>query len=178
VGNSLQEQLLKAGLVDEQKLKEARTKKRKTPKKGSVRSSGGEEERVRARQAAAEKAARDRELNRRLQEETHRRAEANELRQLIHANRLPRRDGDVPYSFQDGQALKRIYVTAEQQRGLARGRLAVVRQDTGYEVIPAEIADRVRARNSSLVLVHNRPEAETSEEGDYAEFKVPDDLMW
>jgi uncharacterized protein YaiL (DUF2058 family) len=160
VGSSLQDQLLKAGLVDEQKLKQARTDKRKKQKK-VVRSGdpAQEAERRQAREAAAEKAHRDRELNRLHQEEARRRAEANELRQLIHTNRLPRRDGDVPYSFQDGTALKRIYVTTDQQRGLAQGRLAIVRQDTGFEVIPAAIADGAQDK-------------------EYADFKVPDDLMW
>jgi uncharacterized protein YaiL (DUF2058 family) len=174
VGNSLQDQLLKAGLIDEQKLKQARTGKRKAQKKGVV----DDQARARARQAEAEKAARDRELNRRQQEEARCRAEANELRQLIHTHRLLRRDGEIPYSFQAGQALKRIYVTAEQQRGLAQGRLAIVRQDNGYEVIPAEIAERVRARDASLVLVHNTTGQEPAEDADYADYKVPDDLMW
>jgi uncharacterized protein YaiL (DUF2058 family) len=174
VGNSLQDQLLKAGLIDEQKLKQARTGKRKAQKKGVV----DDQARARARQAEAEKAARDRELNRRQQEEARRRSEANGLRQLIHTHRLLRRDGEIPYSFQDGQALKRIYVTAEQQRGLAQGRLAIVRQDNGFEIIPAEIAVRVRARDASLVLVHNTPGQEAAEDADYAGYKVPDDLMW
>ncbi|MEJ2388223.1 MAG: DUF2058 family protein, partial [Chromatiaceae bacterium] len=103
--SSLQDQLLKAGLVDEQKLKQARTDKRKKQKKAAAAGGPGqEEERRRAREAAAQKAQRDRELNRLHQEEARRKAEANELRQLIHTNRLPRRDGDVPYTFQDGKA--------------------------------------------------------------------------
>lgn len=177
--SSLQDQLLKAGLVDEQKLKQARTGKRKKQKKAAAAGGPGqEEERRRAREAAAQKAQRDRELNRLHQEEARRKAEANELRQLIHTNRLPRRDGDVPYTFQDGKALKRIYVTAEQQRGLAQGALAIVRQDTGYEVVPAAVAARVSTRDPSLVLVQNQPGSDGLEDSDYADFKVPDDLMW
>jgi uncharacterized protein YaiL (DUF2058 family) len=179
VGSSLQDQLLKAGLVDEQRLKQARSDKRKKQKKAAAAgNSHHEEERRQARQAAAQKAQRDRELNRVHQEEAGRKAEANELRQLIHTNRLPRRDGDVPYSFQEGPALKRIYVTADQQRGLAQGRLAIVRQDTGYEVVPASIASRVSARDPSVVLVQHQPGSDGLGDSDYADFKVPDDLMW
>jgi len=179
VGSSLQDQLLKAGLVDEQKLKQARTDKRKRQKKAAAAAdSHPEEERRQAREAAAQKARRDRELNRLHQEEARRKAETNELRQLIHTNRLPRRDGDVSYNFQDGQAFKRIYVTADQQRGLAQGRLAIVRQDTGYEVVSASVAARVSTRDPSLVLVQNQPGSDGLEDSDYADFKVPDDLMW
>jgi uncharacterized protein YaiL (DUF2058 family) len=179
VGNSLQDQLLKAGLVSKQKAKQTRTQKRKKKKQAGGSDQAAEENRRRSQQAAAEKAKRDRELNRRREEEARRRAEENELRQLIHAHRIGRRDGEVPYNFQDGDSLKRIYVTSEQQTGLAQGRLALVRQDKVYEVIPSEIAERVVVRRPEIVLVLNRPGEDEGEEGEeYAEHRIPDDLMW
>jgi len=178
VGNSLQDQLLKAGLVDEQQVKKARSSKRKKGKQAGGKVRPGDEERQRIRQAAAEKARRDSELNRQRQDEARRRAEANELRQLIHSNRVPRGEGDVAYSFLDADSIKRIYVTADQQGKLANGGLAVVRQDTGYELVVPDIADRVRARDESLVVVLNKPGSEGDEDGEYADYKVPDDLMW
>jgi uncharacterized protein YaiL (DUF2058 family) len=178
VGNSLQDQLLKAGLVNEQKLKQARTGKRKKKKQAGGRSAVDEETRQRAREAAAEKARRDRELSRQRDEEARRRAEANELRQLIHTNRVPRGEGEIAYSFRDGDSLKRIFVTGEQQAKLANGGLAVVRQDTGYELVTPGIAERIRARDESLVLVHNRPGEDVAEDEEYSDYKVPDDLMW
>jgi len=177
VGRSLQDQLLKAGLVGEQQLKQARSSKRKKGKQSGSKSKSREEDKRRAQQAAAEKARSDRELNLRLQEEARRKAEANELRQLIHTNRIPRGEGNVAYSFLDGGNVKRIYVTTDQQRKLAKGGLAVVRQDTGYELVLAEIAERIRARDAGLVVVQNKPE-DDNEGGAYADYKVPDDLMW
>jgi uncharacterized protein YaiL (DUF2058 family) len=174
--------LLKAGLVDEQKLKQARTSKRKKTKQAGGKDQAAIENRRRAEQAAAEKARRDRELNRQRQEEAKRRAEENELRQYIHTHRILRGEGHVAYNFQDGDSLKRIYVTAEQQRGLAGGKLGLVRQDAGYELVPAEIAEKIAGRKAALILVLNRPgegqDADAPEEDDYADFKVPDDLMW
>jgi uncharacterized protein YaiL (DUF2058 family) len=171
--------LLKAGLVDEQRVKQARSSKRKKGKQVGGKTRPGEEDRRRAQQAAAEKARRDAELNRQRQEEARRKAEANELRQLIHSNRIPRGEGDVAYSFLDGGSIKRIYVTAEQQGKLAKGTLAVVRQDTGYELLIPEIAERVRARDESLIVVLNQPGGGGVDQDDeYADYKVPDDLMW
>jgi len=170
--------LLKAGLVDEQQVKQARSTKRKKGKQAGGKSRPGDEDRRRAQQAAAEKARRDSDLNRRRQEEARRRAEENELRQLIHSNRIPRGEGDVAYSFRDGGSIKRIYVTAEHQGKLAKGNLAVVRQDTGYELVLPEIADRVRARDESLIVVLNKPGGDGNDDDEYADFKVPDDLMW
>lgn len=179
MGNSLQEQLLKAGLVTEHTLKQTRSSKHKQSKQAGNR---GPQVDAAARQAAqraqAEKTERDRELNRKRQEEAARKAAENEIRQLIHTNRVVRDGGDLAYNFSDGSTLKRIYVNKEQHARLVSGRLAIVRQDAFYEVIPAEIAERVRARDASLVLVFNQP-AETSDGDDpYADYQVPDDLMW
>lgn len=178
MGNSLQDQLLKAGLINEQRAKQARSSKRKKGKQSGGKAMPGEEDRRRAQQAAAEKTRRDAELNRQRQEEARRKAEANELRQLIHSNRIPRGEGDVAYSFLDGGSVKRIYVTAEQQAKLSKGNLAVVRQDTGYELLAPDIAERVKARAESLIVVLNKPGGDGGEDDEYADYKVPDDLMW
>lgn len=179
MGNSLKDQLLKAGLVAEQQVKQARSAKRKQTKQSTGKEPAGDAERRRIEQAAAEKARRDSELNRQRHEEARRKAEANELRQLIHANRVPRGEGDVAYSFLDGEAIKRIYVTADQQAKLAAGRLAVVRQDTGYELVVPEVAERIRPRDPSLIVVLNQGgEDEGQVDDEYADYKVPDDLMW
>jgi hypothetical protein len=179
VGNSLQDQLLKAGLVDQHKLKQSRSSQHKQSKQAGKRGPQVDAEtRLAAERARADKAERDRELNRKRQEEAALHAAENEIRQLIHANRVVRDSGDLVYNFTDGSMLKRIYVNREQHAKLVSGRLAVVRQDTFYELLPAEIVERVRARDASLVLVHNQPAAQPDAEDPYAEYQVPDDLMW
>ncbi|MGQ9659208.1 MAG: DUF2058 domain-containing protein [Thermochromatium sp.] len=179
MGNSLQEQLLKAGLVNEQRLKQARADKRKQAKQTGHRPTAEEQAaRQAAERARAEKLARDRELNRQHQEEAARRAAENELRQLIHTHRVVRDGGDLAYNFTDGNTLKRLYVNKDQQAGLVTGRLAIVRQDTFYELVPAEIAERIQARDAARVLVFNRTRDEPNPDDPYAEYPVPDDLMW
>jgi uncharacterized protein YaiL (DUF2058 family) len=173
MGNSLQEQLLKAGLVNEQQLKQTKTKKRK-----QQRSGGGLDDAARrqAQQAAAEKKRRDRELNREREEEAKRKAELVALWQLIRDNRISRDRGDLAYNFTDGGKLKRLYVNADQRRGLVDGTLAIVRQDDFYQLVPADVAKRAAAYDATLVLVHNKPGE--GEDDAYADYKVPDDLMW
>lgn len=179
MGNSLQDQLLKAGLIDEQRLKESRSSKRKVVKQtGKRRPEVADDARRAAERARAEKAERDRDLNRRQQEEAARRARENEIRQLIHSNRVVREGGDVAFNFTDGTTLKRLYVTRDQQAALIAGRLAIVRQDTFYELVPVDTAERVRARDPSLVLLQNRGSEQKDESDPYAAFQVPDDLMW
>jgi uncharacterized protein len=184
VANSLQEQLLKAGLVNQQKAKQTKTDKRKEAKARSQAPDPEALERQRrAAEAQAAKARRDLELNRERQEAAQRAALANELRQLIHAHRITRDRAELAFNFADGKALKRIFVTPEQQRGLAEGRLAVVRQDQFYELVPAEIADRVQVRDPDRVVARHQAPLETTKpaaeaEDPYAGFEVPDDLMW
>ncbi|MBV5307874.1 DUF2058 domain-containing protein [Chromatium okenii] len=181
MANSLQDQLLKAGLVKAQSLKQARSTQHKQSKQSggkSVETTETAEARAAAERARIEKLERDRELNRQRQEESALHAAVNEIRQLIHANRVVRDGGDLVYNFTDGVTLKRIYVNKEQQAKLVAGRLAIVRQDTFYEVIPAEIVARVRERDPSLVLVFNEPAAPAAEDDPYAAYQVPDDLMW
>jgi uncharacterized protein len=179
VGNSLQDQLLKAGLIDEQKLKQARTSKHKQTKKTAGRPSAEDQAaRQAAQRAQAEKAARDRELNRQRQEEATLRAAENETRQLVHNHRVVRDGGDLAYNFTDGNALKRIYVNKDQHAKIVSGVFAIVRQDAFYEVIPAEIAERVRARDPALILVLNQVQPVRADDDPYADFQVPDDLMW
>lgn len=178
MGNSLQEQLLKSGLVDEQRLKQARTAKRKKGKGAPKGGAATDPAREQLRRAQAEKAQRDRELNRQRQEEAQRRALDNELRELIHAHRVSRDGGEIAFNFTDGKTLKRLYLRREQQQQVVTGALAVARQDTFYELIPAAVAERVAARQPERIIVFNRPEEESAGHDDYAEFKVPDDLMW
>lgn len=176
MGNSLQEQLLKAGLVDPQKLKEARAEKRKQTRQPGGRDS--ERERAVAQQAQARKAERDRELNRQRQEEARRKAIAAEVRDLVQAHRVPRDGGDVAFHFIDGKLVRRIYVTAEQQRQLAAGQLAVVRPPARYELVPLEIAEKIRARDPTAGVFLSAQSPADAEDDAYAAYKVPDDLMW
>ena len=124
VGNSLQDQLLKAGLVNTQQLKQTKTEKRKENRQSHGHSPAQSESRQRLQAEVAEKARRDRELNLKRQEELRRREEENSIRQLIHAHRLSRAGGEFAFNFQDGGRLRRLYLTPEQQRSLVAGHLA------------------------------------------------------
>jgi hypothetical protein len=177
MANSLQDQLLKAGLVNEQQLKQSQTEKRKQKRAGGGRSAEAAERSAETEQAAAEKRRRDQELNRQREEERRRKAEQVALWQLVHDNRVSRDGGDVAYNFADGAALKRLYVSAAQQKALVAGALAIVRHEHFYELVPASIAERAQQVEPALLVLWNQPTAKDADDP-YAEFEVPDDLMW
>jgi uncharacterized protein len=179
MGNSFGDQFLKAGLVNKTRLNEAKKSKSKQEKlKHKQKIEVVDEAAEAARQAAAEKAVRDRELNRRQKEDLERRGVQAQVRQLIELNRLPRDDGEVGYNFQDGAAVRKIFVSEDMHDKLARGLLAIVRCDDGFEVIPSIVAEKIRQRDAACIVSQSSNRQESGDDDLYADYKVPDDLMW
>ena len=59
------------------------------------------------------------------------------------------------------------------------GHLAVVRLDDKYELIPVRAAEKIRERDASCVIVCNPQQSGANVDDDpYADFRIPDDLMW
>ena len=179
MSRSLQDQLLKAGVATQKQARKAKVERRKARKgQGGGPPAAATAEREQARRAQAEKVARDRELNQQRQEAARRRAASAGIRQMVESNRLPREGGETPYNFVDGATVRRLYVTAEQQKGLAAGRLSIVRAGDGYEVVPAAVAARIEARDPAAVLPPPRPDPPPDADDPYADHPVPDDLIW
>lgn len=178
---SLQEQLLKAGMVDKKKAKQITQEKRKQAKQakgtGKVIIDEGKEA---AKRALAEKAERDREMNRLRQAEADKKAIQAQIVQLITLNKIDRKNGEIAYQFTDGKKIKKLYVDALLQTQLIKGVIALVKLKEGYELVPAAIADKIKQRDESVVLVHNTKTANepVDEDDPYAAYQIPDDLMW
>lgn len=179
MGNSLQEQLLKAGLVDKQKVKQAKLDRHKEAKQQRSSGAVADPGKQQAEQALTEKVARDRELNRQRKAESERKALEAQIRQLIEANHLPKNDGDIAYNFADGTRIRRLYITAATRQQLGCGQLAIVKLDGQYDIVPTVIAEKIRQRDAACVVAGHAPQAQRREEDDpYANYPVPDDLMW
>lgn len=174
MGNSLRDQLLKAGLVNTKQVKQSQHQQRKAkgPKVDPAQQAA-------AQQAQAAKAERDRDLNRKRQEEAERKALAAQIKQIVEANRIDKGEGDIPYNFVDGSKVKRIYVTKPLHEQLVRGALCIVKQGGRYELLPLEAAEKVRERDAARVIAAQAEAPTAPEENDpYAAFQVPDDLIW
>jgi uncharacterized protein YaiL (DUF2058 family) len=178
MSNVLQEQLRKAGLVNDKQLKKAQKDQRKERQR-AVDNKGMDAEKARIQQALAEKAARDRELNLQKKEAEERKALAAQIRQLVEANRQSA-EGEVAFNFADGGTVKRIYVNEAMRKRLAQGQMAIVKLDGKYELVPAEVAERIAVRDASCIVLKNDPRQTGEENTDdpYAAYPVPDDLIW
>lgn len=185
MGNALRDQLLKAGLVNEQQAKKAAKEKQKEllRQQGQGKAKQEQQDKLRAQQAAqTEKANRDRQLNQQRQEQAEKKALATQIRQLIEQNRQAGGEGDIAYNFSDRGKVKRLYVADAVRQKISAGQLAIVRFDQGYALVSAEIAAKISARDPESVVVSNepKPSAASGQEAEdpYAQFQVPDDLIW
>ncbi|WP_116367046.1 DUF2058 domain-containing protein [Parahaliea mediterranea] len=182
MSGSLKDQLLQAGLADAKRAKQLDKEKRKA-NRVARRSGQAQEDEIKtaARQAKAEKAQRDRELNQQLNEKAQRKAINAQIRQLIDTNLVDRAGGDISFHFTDGKQVKKLYVTAIQQKQLAAGRLAIAKQGDQYQLIPGVVADKIAERDESRVIRCHQTDAAqlTAEEEEwYKDYEIPDDLMW
>lgn len=178
-GNPLQEQLLKAGLVKKSKLAEvAREQHKARHGKGPAAPSEIQRDAERAR---AEKAERDRAL------EAERKAQARtaelraQARQIVADRKVPR-SGEIEYRFTVDGAIRTVLVNDDLKKKLVAGALVIARVDDRYELLPRVAADKVRERDASMIVLDHGQGTDavaTTEDDDYyAQFKVPDDLMW
>ena len=108
-----------------------------------------------------------------------------QVKQLIEMNRVMPGRGDISFNFTDGSIIKKITVDKLTQTQLINGRLAIARLatqsngDSEYAIIPAIVAEKIAQRDASSIVLHSALSQEVQDEDDpYADFKIPDDLMW
>jgi uncharacterized protein YaiL (DUF2058 family) len=180
--NPLQAQLIKAGLAKKSKAAEVAREQNKA-RHGKGPSAPGEIQ-LEAERVRAEKVERDRALA----AEGKAKARITELRaqarQIIQDRKVPR-SGESEYRFTADGAIRTLLVNEDLRKKLSSGALVIARLGENYELLPRAAAEKVRERDASLIVLdHGQASgsepAATSSEDDayYAQFKVPDDLIW
>ena len=179
---SLRDQLLQAGLVNEKQARDAERQaqlkqdsRQQLPKKKRDAPSAQE---IAAQHSALAKAARDTELNRKHQEKADRKARHAQIKQLIEQHRLPKVEGDEFYSFVDGKKIRRIFADAATRERIIRGEVSIVRCQGRYDLVPAETAARIGERDERAVMAPTVTSVQPPVDAVYAQFAVPDDLVW
>jgi len=182
MANAFQKQLLKAGLVSKDKVNKSNKQKHKQAKQQSKNTvTEADERKQKIKQAERAKIERDRELNKNKLEQENKKAIIAQIRQLIEMNLVQGTDGDVVYNFEDGNKVKHIYVTDDIRQQIVYGRLAIVRLNENYKLVSKKVAEKIMQRDSEFVVINNESIqtcADSNVNDEYADFKVPDDLMW
>ncbi|ADZ92206.1 DUF2058 domain-containing protein [Marinomonas mediterranea] len=181
-GKSLQEQLLGAGIVDKKKAKKIKAEKLQNKQKAKKGQLDTQEEEARKRalqRQKEEKVEKDKQLNLERQKELEKKAIAGQIRQMIINNKVDKQDGDVAYNFTDNKVVKKMYLSDAMHKELSEGKLSLLVLEGEYLLAPAAIGEKIAEKDDSYILVLNTKSEEALDEDDpYAEFVIPDDLMW
>ncbi len=180
MAKSLQEQLLAAGLANQQKAKKAnKEKKRQEHLQRTGKEHALDDTREKAEQSRKEKAARDKELNRQRDEQAQKKALAAQILQITELNRIRSEQADIKYQFVQGTKVKQIYVDQAVHDRLSRGQLAVTVAPDGFAVIPVAIAEKIQQRNADhFIALAEKNAPQLDDDDPYAAYQIPDDLMW
>lgn len=175
---TLQEQLLKAGLVSSKKV----AKVQRTAKKSRVQA---REARAAVEENKKAQLERDKQLSEQQKQDALSKEYKAQVKQLIEMNRIDISKGDIGFNFTDNNVIKKIVVDKTTHAQLISGRLAIARlvvDNSGkseYAIIPASVADKIAQRDANSIVLNSALSQEEQDEDDpYADFKVPDDLMW
>jgi len=169
--NKLVEEMLKAGLVSEDEVRQKEHKQRQEKKKVGDkeqrrRSEATKEEARREREAQRERdKARGREEAARLAEKERAHHEAQQRQAAIESafrdGKLSYWEGSRQYYFVDGKRVEFLMVSDDVAKRLEQGRAAIVRGDTpagGYTVLTASAAEKLQSVAPDTVVAFHRPE--------------------
>lgn len=179
VKNALQAQLLKAGLVDAKKAKKINKQTQHQQRMGQ-----DEEATLKAElaQAQQEKIAKDQALNQERQRVLDEKALKANIEQMIQQHKIKDTQGDISYQFVD-ETIKKVYISQQVYNALVAGSLVIARtQSQDYAYLPRALAERIEQKMTGFIVNLNAQLQEnnqqTDEEDPYADYVIPDDLMW
>jgi len=178
---SLQEQLLKAGLTTKDKATKAKSAKRKQNKVNRKHKIEViDENKEAAIKAQEEQAERARQLNKEKNAIAEEKAVLAQIKQLVEVNKQPLGKPSVSFNFSDNGAIKKLEVSNEIHKHLTNGLLAVSKQGNSYALVPKAIAEKINLRSTEFIIILNdKVQSEEVDEDDpYADYQIPDDLMW
>lgn len=182
MNNPFQEQLLKAGVVTKKQVQKAQQEKSRKSKNKQPKSKKKvilTEAQISAKQANNKKAERDRELNKKKEAQARQKANSIEINQLIINNRIERDDScEIAYNFEHNRKVKHIYIDAEMKQKIIEGKLGIARIEGRYELVPFDIAEKIKNRNEKRIILFTQDEEIKNDDYSADEHQIPDDLIW
>jgi uncharacterized protein len=176
---SLQEQLLKSGLVDKKKANRLKNEKQNHNKKVKHGLAKADNMKAEIAKQKAAKRARDIELNKIKQQAMQKNSERGMVKQMLEQHSVQDYSGELEYNYTYAGKIKKIRVNKEVRAGLIDGRIAICTLEDQTFIISKDKAERIGQVDDSVLALLNEPEAQTIEEDDpYADYQIPDDLMW
>ncbi|QIR14622.1 DUF2058 domain-containing protein [Shewanella aestuarii] len=183
MANALQDQLLKAGLASKQKVRDVKTQKRRD-KKAKV-DDGSAALKQQIAEQKKQQAIKDKQLN----EQRFKQAEEKgQVRGLItefgkFAIDIPK-EAEIKFNYTLENKIYSVYITDKIQTQLLNGSLGIIRYEEKSYLVPHKLAERVNLLVPQWCgylwdANDTASKAQVTEEDDpYADYAIPDDLMW
>jgi uncharacterized protein YaiL (DUF2058 family) len=181
---SLQDQLLKAGLTTKQKTRQANADKRKKNKqqRSGVEHGASLQEQVKQDLALskADKLAKDSALNGVKNSDIAKKEQQLRIKQILEHHQITGVRGDSEYNYTFNKKVKKLALDVTTHKALVNGRLALCGLNETTYLVTSETAAKVAELDNTLILVQNDKVAteEANENDPYADYQIPDDLMW
>ena len=178
---SLQDQLLKAGLTTEHKMKVAKSEKRKQnkkkQKKGATSNPTDLQKHIEKTKAdQAEKAAK---LNAQKIADQKEKEQVARVKQILEHHNQDEITGDVTFNFTFENKIKELDVNELTHQRLVKGLLAICYLEGKFYVLSDEPARKIAEVDEKYIVLHAEPENSDKDEDDpYADYEIPDDIMW
>ncbi|GGM86802.1 DUF2058 domain-containing protein [Shewanella xiamenensis] len=180
MANALQEQLLKAGLASKQKVRDVKTQKRRD-KKARV-DDGSSALKLEIAEQKRLQAEKDKALNeQRFAEATARgqvRGLVSEFTQF--AIKIPSH-AEIKFNYTLDNKIYSVYIDEKIQSELLKGQLGIVRYEDKSYLVPHKLAERVNLlvpQWCGYLWQQDAGKVVEVEDDPYADYAIPDDLMW
>lgn len=192
MGNSLRDELLKVGLVSEERPekprrprrgKTAQGKKRKKspPPPANAQTNAASPHVLRENQRRTARFVRDATLGGGSVAENAKKALRRKIEDLLKSDRLNDAQAAIAYHFVKGKRIKRVYVTEDQRAGLTSGAIVVAALEGNHHLLTLSAAEQLLTLAPHTVVCGGAEEAadrDPSYEVDGDEHPVPDDISW
>lgn len=181
---SLQDQLLKAGLTTKQKTRQANADKRKKnkQKRSGVQQDATLQEQVKQDLAKAktEKKDKDNALNEQKNEQLASKEQILRIKQILTHHQIKNSEGDNEYNYTFDGKIKKLSLDSITHKALVNGRLSLCGIEDVTYIVTSETSEKLAKLDESIILVQNDKVAEEEVDADdpYADYQIPDDLMW
>ena len=181
---SLQDQLLKAGLTTKQKTRQANVDKRKKnkQKRSGVKHESTLQEQVQQNlvKAKTDKKTKDNALNELKQQQLIVKEAQLRIKQILTHHQIKNVSGDNDYNYTFETTIKKLSLDTVTHKALVNGQLALCGLDDVTYIVTRETAEKLSELDKSVVLVQNDKalDENVDEDDPYADYQIPDDMMW
>ena len=181
MAGSLQDQLKNSGLVSKKKSQQLDAEKRKKIKAQNKGQKIDNEISEKVKQAELQKKHDDQKRNQQQQLQVKQNEEKACINQIVDQAKIKDYDGDTAFNFQFNNKVKTLYLNKENYDALVAGSIGLCQIDNAIFILPNSTVNKINKINPIYVVLHQEnlnTMPERAPDDPYADYDIPDDLMW